>query len=371
MNKLLYLLLIFLLFSTTAGAEGSLNIEYNLSIPDNNKSVLSLEYKRITSPEFHVRGIYVTGWLAGADSYINNLIKLVERTIINSMVIDVKDEQGYLSYKSNVKFAYTIGANREKIKNIKALLKRLDEKGIYKIARIVVFKDPLLARKRPDLALPIWNTDENLVYCSSKWVDPSEKKVWEYNVKLAREAIELGFDEVQFDYIRYPALANSPFEAVIKDSATKSLIINSFAAFLKRELKDLKAPISVDVFGLTTAVDDDLGIGQNFADLSEIVNIISPMVYPSHYALGSYGIEIPDKEPYQIIYNSLLDAMEKLNNKQIKLRPWLQDFSLKHSYSYQDVIAQINAVKDLGIKEWLLWNPRSKYTERAIINPPG
>lgn len=368
---LILFLIIFLSGSSVYADSNDFILEYNLKrLPEPNYNLSNNEHK-FYLPEFHVRGIYVTGWVAGTEEKMQELIELVDKTVLNAMVIDVKDQQGFLSYNSSVKLVKEIGANRNKIKNIKGLLNRLHNKGIYTIARLAIFKDALLAKSRPDLALPIWDPYQKKVIYSKSWVDPSKKEVWDYNVLLAREAVELGFDEIQFDYIRYPAMAKSPLEAILKENKTKSEIINSFAAYARDKLADLNVPISIDVFGLTTTVKDDLGIGQNFAQLTDIIKIISPMVYPSHYAAGSYGIEIPASQPYQIIYKSLVDARKKvINKKNVIIRPWLQDFSLGYQYSFQEVIDQIRAAESLDINEWLLWNPQSKYTKEALLNPP-
>ncbi|NLJ84214.1 MAG: putative glycoside hydrolase [Halanaerobiaceae bacterium] len=317
-------------------------------------------------PEFYVRGVYVTGWAAGSER-MNDLIELVENTILTAMVIDIKDQDGYLSYYSSVPLAQEIGANKRKISNPRALLERLHSKDIYTIARISVFKDDVLARRRRDLALRIYDSENHKIIKDPCWLDPSKKEVWEYNIMLAREAAALGFDEIQFDYVRYPALGNGPLIALAPELRPKSSYINDFVKYSIEALADLDVPVSVDVFGLTTSVRGDMGIGQNFQELCEIVDIISPMVYPSHYSEGVYGIPEPDREPYQVVYRGLLDAQKKVNNKEnFIIRPWLQDFSLKSRYTKEDIQAQIKAAESLGIKEWLLWNPGSRYTEEAV-----
>ena len=322
----------------------------------------------LTLPKFHVKGIYVTGWVAGTKDMMDDLIQLVDDTIINTMVIDIKCQRGFLSYSSEVGLAKEIKANRHKVRDIKGLLAELKLKGIYTIGRLVVFKDGLLATTRPDLALPLKDSENEEIIYSKAWVDPGQQEVWSYIVLLAREAVKLGFDEIQFDYIRYPALASRPLQAVVAGNKYKSQIIGGFLQYAKQELADLDIPLSIDVFGSTTRVKGDLGIGQNFQELSGIIDIISPMVYPSHYSPGSYGVEDPDAEPYHIIYRSLADAKEKVTaNKNIIIRPWLQDFSLRHLYSVQEVKEQIKATEDLGLKEWLLWNPRSQYTKEALL----
>ncbi len=363
-----YVLIILLLFIlTTQYVQAEFNLIYDI-----NNGLIDRKYKldndnsRLFIHEFHVKGIYVSGWAAGS-KIMENLIELVNNSIINTMVIDIKDQDGYLSYYSNVPMAKEIGANKRKIKNIQGLIDRLQKNGIYTIARIAVFKDILLASRKEDFSLVLYNSEKDETYRSSNWVDPSVKEVWDYNIMLAREAVKIGFDEIQFDYIRYPALGNGYIQVAIPENTSKSKIINQFSQYAQDELSDLDVPLSADVFGLTTAVKGDLGIGQNFTELANIINIISPMVYPSHYSEGSYGIKLPEGEPYKVIYRSLNDAKEKIiGSSHINIRPWLQDFSIKHKYTYKEVLEQIKAVENLGIKEWLLWNPSSKYTVEAL-----
>ncbi|WP_167935741.1 putative glycoside hydrolase [Halothermothrix orenii] len=332
------------------------------------KNQFNLIEKKFKLPEFYVKGVYISGWVAGMPDRMEKIIEMIENTPLNSVVIDIKDEHGYISYKTRVEKAWKIGAVKLKIKNIKMLLKLLKSKGIYTIGRVVVFKDPVLAKKRPDLALDV--LDPLRIKKNIYWVDPTSIEVWRYNIEIAKEAARLGFDEIQFDYIRYPV---SRFKINLKGpykyKLDKTKPINSFISYAKKELSKLSTPVSIDVFGLTTAVEDDLGIGQNLKYLGSIIDIISPMVYPSHYAPGSYGIEDPEMSPYKIVYNSMKDALDKFENNKVVFRPWLQDFSLKKQYSHREVMAQIRAVQDLGLKEWLLWNPRCRYTEKAFRPP--
>lgn len=368
---LIVILLVLPLISITIEASFSLSYQLNQQreIPEFD---LKIDKERLSIPEFHVRGIYVNGWVAGTPERMNDLIRLVENSVLNTMVIDIKDQVGYISYNSQVELAREIGANRYKIKDIKGLLNTLHTKGIYTIGRIVVFKDALLARKRLDLALCLVNADSGELVVSDSWVDPSQKEIWEYILELTREAVVLGFDEIQLDYIRYPALATSPWQVVMDNEKSKSQNIKEFATYIRKEISHLGVPLSIDVFGLTTSANNDLGIGQNFGELANIIDIISPMVYPSHYAKGSFGIKIPEIEPYNVIYRSLGDARKKVGNRNnVIIRPWLQDFSLQYQYSSKEVIDQIKATESLGIKEWLLWNSKSRYTEETFINPPS
>ena len=332
-------------------------------------SEMKLDYNNLEIPEFNVKGIYVTGWAAGNQPHINDLIKLIEQTELNSMVIDIKDEFGYMSYISDVENAKNTGANKRKIKDIENLLERLNEKNIYTIGRLVVFQDRNLAVQRPYFALPL-KTKEGEIIFSREWVDPYIDTVREYNIELAAEAFELGFDEVQFDYIRYPVI-HEDNKSAFSYGERKVDIINQFAAEARKELAEFNRPLSIDVFGLTTTIDGGMGIGQSFRDLADEINIISPMVYPSHYFPGSYGFESPAENPYEIIYKSITDAIKKVEdteNDNVIIRPWLQDFSLNHRYTAREVRDQIRALDDLGIDEWLLWNPRSRYTEGVFLS---
>lgn len=369
-NTFVIILLILFLYQTQLLADFSLHYDLDRSSISNSKVYQLVDEKELYLPEFHVKGIYVTGWVAGSEK-ISSLINLVDNTVLNTMVINIKDQLGRLSYKSNVPLAQEIGASRRKIKNIEVLIDELHGRGIYVIGRIAVFKDALLANKRRDLSLKLLEQSNKTIIKSDNWVDPSQKEIWDYNLALAKEAAQIGFDEIQFDYVRYPALASKPYQAVVAKGESRSQHINAFTQYVRDELALLNTPVSIDVFGLTTAVNDDLGIGQNFKELVNIVQIISPMVYPSHYSAGSYGIPVPDREPYQIIYKSLIDAKQKIaSNSNVVIRPWLQDFSLGYKYSLKDVQEQIKAVEKLGLTEWLLWNPSSKYTIEIMLTHP-
>lgn len=406
------IVLVLMLLITTQGLANNLNMSLNYNISEKfiktNKNIFELhKQKKLTLPEFNVKGIYVTGWVAGIPNRMDKLINLVDETELNSMVVDVKDALGYLSYESSVARSKNFRANKNKIRNINSLLEKLNKKGIHTIARIAVFKDAFLANNFPQYALqirkkvsikdrrlmeednkeireyqknitdstknlnsnsqPQLSSDTNKhrieTYSSTSWVNPANQEVWEYNIKLAQEAFELGFDEVQFDYIRFPALRDN--KSAVTKQRSKQSIINDFISTAYKQLAKFEKPISIDVFGLTTSVNNDLGIGQNFSQLGKYANIISPMVYPSHYSRGTLGVANPAANPYEIVYQSMVDAKKKVD-KNVMIRPWLQDFSLKHKYSASEVKSQINAVESLGIKEWLLWNPRSKYTREAL-----
>lgn len=308
-----------------------------------------------------VKGVYSTGWIAGS-KYFDPLLAFIQKTDVNALVVDIKDDTGAISYQSKVPLAKKINANVNKIKSIEALMDTLKSNDIYPIARIVCFKDPLLAKMRPDLAAQskkggTWYDRQGLA-----WVDPHSREVWDYTIDLAKEAAALGFKEIQFDYVRFAS--DGALSDIIYPHASgrsKAEVVRSFLAYAREELSVYGVVLSADVFGLVCSVPDDLGIGQQLELIAEEVDYICPMVYPSHYYRGTYGIENPNVKPYETVYKSLTDAMKRIEGKRAKLRPWLQDFSLGHPYGRAELQAQIKATQDAGIEEWLFWNPTCRY----------
>ena len=330
---------------------------------------------RVEKPE--VKGIHVTSWIAGERRYFPVLIKLIDETELNTIVIDLKESDGRIAYEADVPLARTSGSIQKRIRNLDSVIEECKRHNIYKIARIVLFKDTYLAEKRIDLAIinkatkGIWRD-----YKGEAFTSPYSKEVWDYNLSLAEDAARRGFDEIQFDYIRFPSdgpLRDIQYpEGHNEDKAVS--VISSFVEEADRRLSPYNVKLSVDVFGLTT-LRDDVGIGQNFKQLIDRVDYISPMIYPSHYWKGAYGYNNPNNAPYDIIKFSLRDAIRKsVDQSQTeavikeKIRPWLQDFTLGYpSYGAEEVRAQIRAANDLGIKEWLLWNPSVRYTKNALL----
>lgn len=325
-----------------------------------------------------VRGLYLNAWVAGSANRRAQLIELANRTEINTFVIDIKDASGYVSYRSVVPEVSRIGADRElRIRDVRGMLSELRAHGIYPIARIVVFKDPILAERRPDLAIHhveggVWRDHHGEV-----WVDPYNRQVWEYNIGLAREALELGFSEVQWDYVRFPDVPRSYMATAVypaRQDETREQAIREFLRYSREQLTPLEAPVTADVFGLTTSAGDDMGIGQRWDLMADATDVLLPMVYPSHYATGSYGIEHPNARPYETVKIALEHAIRRSRNMQgaATIRPWLQDFTLGWPpYGAAEVRAQIRAVYDVGLEEWVLWNPSGRYTAAALADASG
>jgi hypothetical protein len=308
-----------------------------------------------------VLGAYSTSWIAGSQR-MDQIIQFIKKSGMNSIVIDLKDDTGTISYHSSVPLAQEINAGSNRIANIKELVSRLKQEKIYTIARIVVFKDPLLAKKHPELAVQdknggLWHDRKGMI-----WVDPNCRKVWKYNLDIAKEAVSLGFSEVQFDYVRF--LSDGLLRNCVYPFSTgqaKEDTIHDFLLYSKKGLNALGVPLSADIFGLVLSVPDDLNIGQKLDKIASAVDYISPMVYPSHYPKGSFGYKDPDVNPYEIISKAMQDANKRLKTESVKLRPWIQDFSLGHPYGREQLQQQIKALQDNGVHNFLLWNPTNHY----------
>lgn len=332
---------------------------------------------RVSAPS-SIRGIYVNAWSAGSGRKWARLIDLADRTEINAFVVDVKDATGYVSYDTRVPLARQIGAHRDvRVGDIRGRLTQLRQRGIYPIARIVVFKDPLLAQRRPDMAIQdttgaVW-TDHH----GDIWVDSYNEDVWEYNIALAREAIALGFSEVQWDYVRFPDVPWSHMRTAVfpaREGRTREDAIRQFLLHSRESLADLEVLVTADVFGLTTSSGDDMGIGQRWSKMVDATDALLPMVYPSHYYRGSYGFSHPNAYPYEVVKTAMEHALARSRGVEhpAEIRPWLQDFSLgQPAYGPAHVRAQIEAVYDSGLDDWILWNPASNYTEAALAPANG
>lgn len=331
-----------------------------------------------------IKAVYLTGWSAGTKSKRQSTIENLNNYGYNAVVIDIKDEAGAISYTSNVQTAIDTYACKKMIKDIKEVIDEFHNANIYVIGRIVTFKDPNYARKTPDIAYKTADGSLWVDYSGNNWPNPYNKASWEYPVALAKEAAELGFDEVQFDYIRFPSSEGRTKNISYGfDYATKSKseVINNFLAHAMNELKDYDVTVSADVFGIITKKRGDFEhIGQDFYEIAKIVDVICPMIYPSHYGPGEYGIKAPDTKPYEIIKFSLQDAQKQYLDvsgdvKLAKIRPYLQDFTAswlkKGNYILYDtkaVTAQLQACYDLNIHDFTLWDPSNKYAYEAINN---
>jgi hypothetical protein len=286
---------------------------------------------------------------------------------VNAFVIDMKDEFG-LNYKTtNPEFAKNAG-NANKVPNLAALLDTLKAHKILPIARIVVFKDSVTARVRPEWTIrqkdgSIWRDKKKIA-----WVNPYHHELWEYNIGVAEELVKAGFGEVQFDYIRFPEPYPSLPPQVFPDAngVSKADAVAGYLKEAKARLNKLGVRSTADIFGLVTTVSGTLEVGQNWEKISPNVDVVLPMVYPSHYPPGELGIAHPNAEPYEVIHKSITRARERDQKLGIPesehIRPWLQAFTLgKPPYGAAEVTAEKKAVYDSGYDGWVLWNPGSIY----------
>jgi hypothetical protein len=329
-------------------------------------------------PPRQVRAIYLNAWAFGGQRFYD-LVRLADTTEINAFVIDVKDDTGYLTYRSDVPTAVAIGANEQRrARDTEARLRVLQVKSIHAIARIVVAKDPLLAHRKPEWSVRHVNGGPWRDRLNFAWVDAFHDSVWVYAAQLAAEAVKLGFAEVQYDYIRFPdeppsRMASAVFAARDSGESKREGVARGLA-ILRERTKPLGVPFTIDVFGLTTTATGDLGIGQTWEDLVTAADVVLPMVYPSHYYRGMYQSRHPNGEPYRIVRRALEDGLRRSTalGKTAEIRPYLQAFTLgPPRYTAAEVRAQIRAVNDLGLTSWVLWNPRSAYEPGIFLPKPS
>ena len=318
-----------------------------------------------------VHGIYVSGWVAGTKTSMDRIMALVDSTSINTVVIDIKDATGRLSYQPLDPSLQVLGVGTKRIANLPALIKRLHDKNIYVVGRVAVFQDPYFATVRPESAFKdtrtgtTWHDNKGLA-----WLRTDDKATWDHTVAIARDAYAQGFDEINLDYVRFPS--DGPLAYLDKTGITKSRpeTVRDFFIYMDQEIRgESRIPLSADIFGLASSATGDLGIGQILEYIVPHVDYVAPMVYPSHFAKGTYGIADPAAQPYAVLYRSMSDAIKKMNAIQqnpSKLRPWLQDFDLGAVYTAEMVRAQITATNDAGLTSWMLWDPRTVYTKAAL-----
>lgn len=406
------------LIGRAPGVPDSLLAAISLSVLDNNIVSTSPQFppppQKLSNPPAIIKAVYVTGHSAGSKKYLNYLTNLLAKTEINAVVVDIKDYSGLVSYNSAAEETKKYNLYNNAIPDINALVKFFHDKNIYVIGRIAVFEDPGYSKARPELAVynkaktsdlskPILWQDNN----GLSWLDPASKDVWDYNISLAKDVFSHGFDEVNFDYVRFPSdgkVENMGFP-VWDGKSQKADIIKEFFQYLRANLPGEK--ISVDLFGQTTINKDDMGIGQLIENAFENFDYVSPMVYPSHYANEFMGFANPADHPYDIIKYSMDSALARensfLDKQQVqdlpavgsnegttpvgvqptpsgpthiivplaKFRPWLQDFNLGAYYTADMIKQEIKATQDaLGsnFTGFMLWNPSNIYTRGAVEN---
>jgi hypothetical protein len=313
-----------------------------------------------------IRGVHVTMALASVPGKIDEYLSLTKHGL-NTLELDVKDENGEVGFrKPKVALARQVDAAKDYYDPAE-VARKAHAAGVYLIGRVVCFEDPTLTRSAPRYAIRttsggVWTTVAGL-----GWANPYDKRVWDYNVQLGLAAAKAGFDEIQFDYVRFPTdgdLSAAVFPG--KTNESKTAVITSFAKYAGERLKPLGVRVSADVFGLTAT--RNMGIGQRPKKLGQYLDTIYPMVYPSHFGPGEYDLPDPNAQPGRTVGLALRDFDRQLTGLDTRLVPWLQDFSLGRTYTLADVQDQIEAARDAGAEGFLLWNAAGVYTRGALAD---
>lgn len=341
-----------------------------------------IKVSHVETPE-SVKMIYMTSWVAGTPSIRQRLIDLVRETEINSVMIDIKDDTGKISFIGNDPVLEEMGSYENRIGDIRELIEIFHDMDVYVMGRVAVFQDPHLTSIWPEEAVKfastggVWTDRKGL-----SWVDTGSQRVWDYVTRIAIDAHNQGFDEINFDYVRFPtdgAMSDMAFP--YSEGKDKTLVVEEFFTYLHEKMVEAEITHSADVFGMVAVAKDGIGIGQVLEKITPHVDYIAPMVYPSHFAHNFKGLGDPNEDPYGVIYHSMKDAHDRLLVAQSletteegkakfdtdKLRPWLQDFDYGGEYDAADVRAQIQATYDVGLDSWMLWDPSNKYTRGALL----
>jgi hypothetical protein len=315
---------------------------------------------------FSPKALYLSFYGVGSKALRDPALKMIEETELNALVIDVKGDRGMIPYRSGVPLAAEVGGQRIiTVRDIDGLLGAFKDRGIYTIARIVVFKDDLLAAGRPELAVKtpaegVWRDRERLA-----WVDPFRREVWDYNIQIAEEAARLGFDEIQFDYVRFPD-SRSPRFSQPNTEEGRVQAITGFLQEARARLAPYNVFVAADVFGYVCWNLNDTDIGQKLYPIASAVDYLSPMLYPSGFQFGIPGYRNPVQNPYEIIYLSLKKAQERAKIPPLRFRPWLQAFKDyafdRRHFNGKGLRDQISACETFGSQGWMLWNPVNQYT---------
>ncbi len=369
-------------------------------------------------PPKSVKAVYMSSWVGGTQSLRTKIVDLIERTELNAVVLDIKDYTGMISFKPNSVHLQTVGCIEERIRDIDSFIKELHEKNIYVIGRVAVFQDPCLVKKQPELAVKrksdggIWKDRNGIT-----WMDAGSQDVWDYNIEIAKASHEMGFDEINFDYIRYPTDGNmQDISFPVSGTRPKPTTLEGFFKYIDKQLRGGRAStstdpvfdemvlqyglnistssasradagldgqkvettidsmprpiISADLFGLVTNSTDDLGIGQVLLKAAPYLDFIGPMVYPSHYPPTYIGYKNPAAYPYEIVHHAMAGGVDQLQGvglSPLKLRPWLQDFNLGATYTADMVRKQIKATYDVGLTSWMLWDASNTYTAGGAL----
>ncbi|MFK5926102.1 MAG: putative glycoside hydrolase [Desulfuromusa sp.] len=358
--------------STFSTADGNFQLQSNASeivvrLPGYLPQKVATDFPlHLKLQPFTPKALYLSYWAADSRNRREHLQHLIAETGMNALVIDLKSSRGDIAFRSQSPLAKAVGAQRVRtLKDLPEFLAELKRQGIYTIGRIVVFKDGALARNRRDLAVHtldgyLWTDREKI-----SWTDPFNPAVWDYNISIAKEAAALGFDEIQFDYIRFPAKSDLMFSQE-NSGENRVAAINGFLQRAKQQLADYPVMTSANIFGYICWKHKDQKIGQRLIDLAKYVNYLSPMLYPSGFPHGVPGYKNPVENSYEVIAHSLHKASELTGLPAVRFRPWLQafrDYAFdRRSFTADEIHAQINASDASGSHGWMLWNAASRFS---------
>ena len=334
-----------------------------------------------------VKGIYLASKPLGNESFMSTFWDNMDDTELNAVVIDIKDDYGRITYDmQNVPMVDELGAVSADIDDLPALMEQFKEHGIYTIARIVSMRDPYIGEVKPEWCLT--NPDGTIYKDNSgyTWINPYKTEYWDYLVSIAKQCAKDGFDEIQFDYIRF-CTDRGANDCVFDEEETrgrdKISIITEAVQYLYDNIREEDVYISCDVFGTIIGSSIDArSVGQDYAQLASIVDYMCPMIYPSHYAAGNFGLDMPDKHPYESISGALKNSRSVRqrsasdSGRQAGVRPWLQAFTASWlgsgnyiEYDAEAVRQQIQAVYDAGYDEWILWSASVSYDYDGLLSP--
>ncbi len=330
-------------------------------------------HRRKKPDKITVKALYLTAYTAGGEQRLQPIVKLVQQTELNALVIDIKDYSGHVLYDSRVKLVDELKLEKNLLGDVRSLINRLHEKGIYVIARQTVFQDPILALKKPQWAIKAGHGGLWRDYKGLAWVDPTKKEVWKYNLAIAKEAIDLGFDEINFDYMRFPSDGNMSTVVYTNNTQTKYQVMHDFFTYLSNELSDEPARISIDMFGyvMERFGEDDINIGQRLSDAVNNFDYVCPMMYPSHYPFGHLGLDNPAAHPALVIENGIKKGLPGFSRSRARLRPWIQAFDLGAVYDAAKIRAQIDTVEKYTDAGWMLWNASNRYSDSGLRPAPN
>ncbi len=330
------------------------------------ESTVSEEKILHVAAPMNLKAVYLTSWAAGNEKFRKALWDVIDNTEVNAVVIDIKDYTGKIGFYVSDPELQKFAAAEDRIPDVRSFIEKLHEKGVYVIGRISCFQDSHLVKAKPEWAVKskanggVWKD-----YKGIKWLDPGAKPVWDYLARIGYESYAVGFDEINFDYIRFPSDGNM-MDVVYSwsEGRTRQSVMKDFFAYLRQQFPEGSIPISADLFGLTTSADGDLGIGQNITDALPYFDSVYPMVYPSHYPANFNGYAKPAKYPYEVVKYAMDQGSIKAisaSTSPHKIKPWIQAFDLGAVYTPDMIKSQVRATYDAGMTGWLMWNAGSIY----------